>query len=74
VPSPYEPSSPPEPSSGSADQIHEYVVKRVPDLGREDRIVLHVENGGDTGWRQIIPLTYDIPLDHPESRRTAEDD
>jgi hypothetical protein len=26
------------------------------------------------GWRQVFPLTYDIPLDHPQAVRTAEDD
>jgi hypothetical protein len=24
--------------------------------------------------RQVFPLTYDIPLDHPQAVRTAEDD
>jgi hypothetical protein len=35
---------------------------------------LHGGGGSDTGWRQVFPLTYDIPLDHPQAVRTAEDD
>jgi hypothetical protein len=47
---------PPEPQPDG--QSHEYVVKRVRDLDRKDKIVLEM---GDTGWRQSNPLTYDIP-------------
>jgi hypothetical protein len=46
-------------------------VKRVRDLDLDGKIVI---GGSDTGWRQVFPLTYDIPLDHPEAVETAEDD
>jgi hypothetical protein len=69
---PYEtPGSPPPEPPGSGEQVHEHVVKRVRDL--DDKIVLSSGGGSDTGWRQVFPLTYDVPLDHPVPVRTAED-
>lgn len=64
-------SPPPEPPAGSGDQVHERVVKRVHDL--KDKIVLSPGGGSDTGWRQVFPLTYDFPPDHPVAVHTAED-
>ena len=75
MPEPYESSGfPPEPVPGSDEQVHEHVVKRVRDLGREDKIVFHASGGSDTGWRQVFPLTYDFPPDHPETVQSSSDD
>ena len=75
MPEPYESSGPPpEPPSGSGDQVHEHVVKRVRDLGREDKIVIQTGGGSDTGWRQVFPLTYDFPPDHPEAVQSTSED
>jgi hypothetical protein len=74
MPEPYESVPLPEPPSEAADQVHERVVKHVRDLDLDGPIVLHGGGGSDTGWRQVFPLTYDIPLDHPQAVRTAEDD
>jgi hypothetical protein len=71
MPEPYESVPPP---SEAAGQVHERVVKHVRDLDLDGPIVLHGGGGSDTGWRQVFPLTYDIPLDHPQAVRTAEDD
>jgi len=82
MPEPYESSGPPpEPPSGSDDQVHERVVKRVRDLGREGKIVIQAGGGADTagggsdtGWRQVFPLTYDFPPDHPEAVQSSSAD
>jgi hypothetical protein len=55
------------------DESHERVVTQVPHLELGDKIVITTGGGVDTGWRQVFPLTYDIPTDHPEATRTAED-
>lgn len=65
---------PPDPPRGSGEQAHEHVVDRVWDLDLDAKIVFEAGGGSDTGFRQIIPLTYDIPVDHPEAVQTAEDD
>lgn len=64
-------SPPPEPRPGSADQSHERVVRRVHDL--DDKIVLSSGGGSDTGWRQVFPLTYDVPADHALPVHPAEE-
>lgn len=71
MPEPYEaPES--APPSRAGDRSHERVVKRVHDL--DDKIVLASGGGSDTGWRQVFPLTYDFPPDHPLPVNPAEDD
>jgi hypothetical protein len=65
---------PPEPTRRSTDQTQEQVVAQVRDITREGAIVFETGGGSDTGWRQVFPLTYDIPLDHPEAIETAEDE
>jgi hypothetical protein len=67
---PYE-DEPPPPKP--PDESHERVVTQVPHLEPGDKIVISREGGVDTGWRQVFPLTYDIPTDHPEAVETAED-
>jgi hypothetical protein len=71
-----EPSNepPPEPISTSDDQAHEQVVRRVRDITRDGTIVFETGGGSDTGWRQVFPVTYDIPVDHPEAIETSEDE
>ncbi|MEV7008149.1 hypothetical protein [Streptosporangium sp. NPDC051022] len=64
----------PEAVHKPGDQTHEYVVERVRDITREGRIVFETPGGKiDTGLRRLIPVTYDIDLDHPEVTRTGED-
>jgi PII-like signaling protein len=65
---------PPEPVRSSDDQTHEVVVKQVRDITRGGAVVFETGGGGDTGWRQVFPLTYDIPVDHPEAIETSEDE
>ncbi|MEV4247384.1 hypothetical protein AB0J63_28705 [Streptosporangium canum] len=56
------------------EQVHEYVVEQVRDVTRGGKIVFEASGGGvDTGLRRLIPVTYDIVLDHPEVRETGED-
>jgi hypothetical protein len=74
VSEPYENSPLPEPLRGPDQQAHEQVVKRVRGLDLDGKIVIESGGGSDTGWRQVFPLTYDIPLDHPEAVETAEND
>lgn len=68
----YEP--PPQPVRTTDDQAHEQVLQRVRDVTRDGIIVFATGGGADTGWRQVFPVTYDIPLDHPEAIETSEDD
>jgi hypothetical protein len=63
-----------EPPLASGEQVHEYVVERIPDLDLSGPIVFETGGGSDTGLRQIFPVTYDIPLDRPDAVQTAEDD
>jgi hypothetical protein len=63
---------PPEPVRTSGNQAHEQVVKQVRDVTRDGVIVFETGGGGDTGWRQVFPVTYDIPVDHPEAIVTRE--
>lgn len=73
MPEPYESSGrPPEPPSGSDDQVHERVVKRVRDL--DEGTAFRIGGGSDTGWRQVFPLTYDFPPDHPEAVQSTSED
>jgi hypothetical protein len=65
---------PPEPVRASGDQAHEQVVRQVRDITRGGAIVFETGGGSDTGWRQVFPLTYDIPVDHPEAIETSEQD
>ena len=65
---------PPEPPHTSGEQVHEYVVERVWNLDLNGTIIFETGGGSDTGLRQIFPVTYDIPLDHPQAVQTAEDD
>jgi hypothetical protein len=65
---------PPEPPHGDGEQVHEYVVKQVRDVGREDKVVFKTGKGVDTGWRQTFPLTYDIPPPPAEAIDVAEGD
>jgi hypothetical protein len=69
---PYENERQPPPPE-SPDESHERVVKQVPHLERDGKVVIAPAGGVDTGWRQGVPLTYDIPTDHAEAVRTAED-
>ncbi|MFD0886270.1 hypothetical protein ACFQ08_17120 [Streptosporangium algeriense] len=58
------------------DQSHEHVVKEVRDITRGGKkVVFEINPGGgvDTGLRRLIPVTYDIDLDHAEVRETGED-
>jgi hypothetical protein len=70
VPRPYENEQPPP---EAPHESHEHVVKQVPRLERDGKVVIAPAGGADTGWRQGVPLTYDIPTDHPEAVHTAED-
>ncbi|GAA2858395.1 hypothetical protein GCM10010517_16840 [Streptosporangium fragile] len=64
----------PEAVHEAGDQVHEYVVDRIRDVTREGKIVFELPGPGvDTGLRRLIPVTYDIVLDHPEVRETGED-
>ncbi|GAA3093596.1 hypothetical protein [Streptosporangium carneum] len=64
----------PEATRQPGDKAHEYVVERVRDITREGKVVFETPGGGvDTGLRRLIPVTYDIDLDHPEVRETGED-
>jgi hypothetical protein len=63
---------PPEPPRGSDHQVHEYVVERVRDLDRDAVVVFRANEGVDTGWRQVFPVTYDIPPPPAEAVNTAE--
>ena len=64
---------PPEALRRPGDEVHEHVVERVRDVTSGGRLVIG-SGAGDTGWRQVFPVTYDIPLDHPEAVETAEDE
>lgn len=61
-----------EPVRSPRDQAHEHVVEQVRDVTQGGTIVF--ETRTDTGWRQVFPLTYDIPVDHPEAIETSEDE
>ncbi|MEN3538222.1 hypothetical protein AAH991_24140 [Microbispora sp. ZYX-F-249] len=57
-----------------APDVHEYRVDRVRDVTRQGKIVLSSGvKGADTAFRQLFPTTYDLVLDHPEAKETAED-
>jgi hypothetical protein len=47
------------------------VVEQVHDLDLNTPIVFTAGGGSDTGWRQVFPFTYDIPVDHPEAVQSA---
>jgi hypothetical protein len=72
---PYD-SAPPAPERlrGSGEQVHEYVVERVRGLDLGGPIVFATGGGADTGWRQVFPVTYDIPAPSPDAVNAAEGD
>jgi hypothetical protein len=70
-----ETGQPPEIVREPAQDVHEYRVDRIRDVTREGKIVLQqpYTKGMDTAFRQLFPTTYDLVLDHPETKETAED-
>ncbi|MQA93695.1 MAG: hypothetical protein GEV11_03315 [Streptosporangiales bacterium] len=60
------------PPRDDTETSHELVVPRPHELLRNGKVAFEVRPGGDTGWRQAVPLTYDVPLDNPKSPRTDE--
>lgn len=70
---PYD-SAPPEPRRGPDEPVHEYVVERVRDLDRDGPVVFATGGGADTGWRQVFPVTYDIPAPQPDAVNAGEGD
>ncbi len=64
-----------QPTPRGADEVHQYTVDHVRDVTREGKIVIEAfpSKGQDTAFRQLFPTTYDLVLDHPEAKETAED-
>ncbi|MGW5260468.1 hypothetical protein ACWEQG_05825 [Microbispora sp. NPDC004025] len=64
----------PEITREPTQNVHEYTVDQVRDVTRQGKVVLESGvQGTDTAFRQLFPTTYDLVLDHPEAKETAED-
>jgi hypothetical protein len=64
-----------EPPPDLPTDQHEAHVDQVRDVTKDKKIVLPASPNSDMGWRQAIPITYDIAISPPVDQvDTSEDE